>query len=686
VRRSGVAPRSSIVAGATLLAIATFALRADAHGSRLVPIEEKPPVSPPAALPAGAAPRPPGAHDWTGLHLGGHLAYDLAKARSTLLAPGSVESSGALGSLFGGVQVGYDHVLPSRILLGVEGDISFPHFVDDGAVTSLPTPRGAVTDKVDFVSTLRGRAGYAMDSWLLYATGGLAWSQARLHEDSSTSTGEADLLRVRTGWAAGAGAELAIGRAWSLRLEYQLDHLGGVAGAFASGTSYQSTGMDIQGIQLGLQWHFGGGDELSAAPDTAWWPIDSRDWNVHGQLTFVEQGYFGFRSPYQGPNSLSGSTQFQDTVSATAFLGLRLWEGGEVYVDPEIDQGFGLSQTLGVAGFPNGEAQKASYPDPRLNVDRLFLRQTFGLGGEQTTVEDGPNRLPATYDVSRLTVTVGRLSVGDAFLLNTYASDPRTQFLNWNIYGGGSYDWTMDRPGWTWGAIVDFNQPSWALRAGYFLENTVSNGNSYDLEIPTHGQYTVEPELRYSLLTRPGKLRLFGWVSRANMGSYADAVAMPLTTPGYPDITQTRQVRTNYGFVANVEQSITDDLGVFSRASYSPGLVEVMGWTDCDESVSLGTVLRGTAYRRPDDAIGVAGVVEGLSPEARSYFAAGGTGIVIGDGRLDYRPEEILEAYYAFGIARWVTLTLDYQLVANPGYNADRGPVSIYAARLHAEL
>jgi high affinity Mn2+ porin len=220
-------------------------------------------------------------------------------------------------------------------------------------------------------------------------------------------------------------------------------------------------------------------------------------------LTLIEQGYFRFRSPYAGENSLSGGTQFRNTASATAFLGMRLWRGAELYVNPELDQGFGLSQTLGIAGFPNGEAQKAAYPVPRVNVDRLFLRQTFGLSGARTTVADGPNRLASTYDVSRVTVTVGRLSVGDVFCLNAYASDPRTQFMNWNVYGGGSYDWTMDRPGWTWGAIVELSDAAWALRAGYFLEPTVSNGNSFDMTVPP----TVSTSSSRSFVTRCSRSR-----------------------------------------------------------------------------------------------------------------------------------------------------------------------------------
>jgi high affinity Mn2+ porin len=203
------------------------------------------------------------------------------------------------------------------------------------------------------------------------------------------------------------------------------------------------------------------------------------------------------------------------------------------------------------------------------------------------------------------------------------------------------------------------------------------------MHIPERGQYAAEFEWRYALFSQSGKLRLFGWVNHGTMGGYAAALALPPTTPNYPDIALTRQVRTNPGVVLNAEQAISGDLGLFSRASWSPGRVEILGGTDCSESWSLGGVLRGRAWGRPNDNIGVAGVAGGLSPIARAYFAAGGLGILIGDGALDYRAEQALEAYYALAAEKWATLSFDYQLVVNPAYNAARGPVSIYAVRIH---
>lgn len=637
----------------------------------------------PRARPAFAPP----AFRWTGLHVGGHVATDLGSTQSTLFLPAQTVSSNSFRSLFGGVQVGYDLALPGRVLVGVEGDISFPYFADDGVVLAGAAPPYSFTQKLDFVSTVRGRVGYALDRWLFYGTGGLAWSQARSITAAAATGASNTVLNWPIGWTAGGGAEVAIAPDWTLRGEYLFERMSDATGPFASGAGSASLAGNIHSIRLGLNWHFGGlGDRMTTpgtGPDT--WLPRREDWGVHWQSTFVEQGYFRFHSPYEGTNSLSGDTQFTNTVSVTAFLGLRLWEGAQLYLNPEIDQGYGLSQTFGVAAFPNGEAQKAEYAVPRLDIDRVMVRQTFGLGGEQEWVGDGPNQLPERRAIARFTVTLGRLSIGDAFGLNTYAFDPRTQFLNWNIYGSGSYDWTMDKPGFTWGAAAELNQKAWAVRFGYFLEPTESDGNSFDTNIPTHGQYLIEPELRYSLFSQPGALRLLAWATQANMGSYSEALALPRTTAQYPDMAETRRVRATYGFVANVEQAVSRDVGLFSRASFTPGLVEVMGWTDCDESLSLGTSLAGAAWHRTEDRVGLAGVIEGLSAEARAYFAAGGLGILIGDGRLNYRAEQVFEAYYSVSLAPGAALTLDFQFVANPAYNADRGPVPIYAARLHVD-
>jgi high affinity Mn2+ porin len=654
--------RGAVVAGIVLVALASDATAAD------VAVKASP---------------PPSTYDWSGLYVGGHVAYSLGGVTSTLSDPAPTGAENSFSSIHGGVQGGYNYVLASRLLLGAEADITFPNYFEDGAIFTAATPRGtSVTDQIDYIATLRGRVGYAFDHWLIYGTGGFAWSQARFGETPGVASAEDKILLTRIGWTLGLGAELAITRDWTARVEYLYDSFGSVAGVFPSGTGYRST-FDIQMLRLGLNYKLGTANANTGTPvSNDPWLLAPGSWNVHGQFTFIEQGYPAFHSPYEGVNSLSGANQAKNTTTATAFIGFRPWDGTDIYIDPEIDQGFGLSETFGIAGFPNTEAQKAAFPFPRLDVTHVYVQQTFGFGGEQETIEDGPNQIATKADISRLTLIAGKVQVTDFFDNNAYAHDGRTQFMNWQLYCCGSYDITMDQPGYTWGAMVDLNQRFWAFRAGYFLVPVVSNSDNFDMRLPD-GEYVGELELRYSLFAEPGKLRLMAWANHAVMGTYAAALAEPTTIPTYPDITLTRAVRTNYGFAANLEQAITADLGLFARASWSPGQDEIIGWTDVDESVSLGAALKGKSWGRPNDTVGVAGVLDGLSAAARAYFAAGGIGILIGDGALNYQPEKILEAYYSYSLNSWSALTFDYQFIANPGYNADRGPVNVFAGRVH---
>jgi high affinity Mn2+ porin len=316
-------------------------------------------------------------------------------------------------------------------------------------------------------------------------------------------------------------------------------------------------------------------------------------------------------------------------------------------------------------------------------VDRFIVRQTFSFGGPRDTVADGPNQLATVLGASRLTVSVGRITVGDYFNGNAYANDPRANFLNWGTYGATAYDFGMDQLSWTWGAVAELLRGAWGVRAGYFLLPAVSGANAFDTQFPTHGEYALELERQYTVGAQPGAVRLLGWVNRGNMGSYTAALALPANTPNYPDVTLTRETRTNPGGVISADQAVTNDLGLFSRLSWSPGHIEIIGATDCSNSVALGGVLKGRAWGRPNDNIGLAGVTGGLSSDARAYFAAGGTGIVIGDGALNYRREQVLETYYALMLEQWMTVSVDYQFIADPAYNADRGPVSVFALRLH---
>ncbi len=407
------------------------------------------------------------------------------------------------------------------------------------------------------------------------------------------------------------------------------------------------------------------------------------DWNFHAQSTFVGQAHSTFAAPVSGPNSLRNQWEFKRTLSLDLMMGRRLWAGAEVYVDGMMWQGFGLSDATGVAGFPNGESFRLGTQIPNVTFARAFLRQTISLGGESESVADDALQVAGTRDVSHLTFTIGKLSAKDLFDRNAYANDPRTQFLNWSLMANGAWDFPADALGYTSGAAVEWNEPKWAARAGTFLVPRYANGTSMDKSFTRSWSTVFELEHRHTLAERPGAVRGLVFLTQAQMGSYADTVADPALGG---NILATRAWRRKFGFGLNAEQEIAPDLGVFLRAGWNDGQNQTWMFTDVDRTISTGLSLKGRAWGRAEDTIGVAGVVNGISLDHRRFLAVGGTGITVGDGSLNYAPEILLETYYDARLPWRTHAMLDFQFVTNPAYNRDRGPVPIVGARLHWEF
>jgi high affinity Mn2+ porin len=628
------------------------------------------------------APRFQPVYDWTGLYFGAHAGFGRGFSNATLTDPSVAAMSNFFGGPIGGLQAGYNVQLPSRIVLGFEADVSFPNYIDGNSVIStLGTAKSYVVEQMDFVGSARGRLGYAAGPWLFYATGGLAFTGERFLNTPAIGNDE-KLLRMRLGWAAGGGVEYAFAPHWSLRLEYLYSQFQNAGVQFASGATTAST-LNFQSLRVGLNrkidWPANGSPlQLASLVDP-----ESNRWEIHGQTTYLPEGYPGFCALYTGTNSLTPAPQAQATWSNSLFLNMRLWEGGELYYNPELVQGFGLNDTVGVAGFPNGEAQKSNFPYPHYNTSRLFLRQTFGFGGEQEELPSAPGQLGGKVDVSRLTVQAGKFAVIDIFDGNAYAKDTRKDFLNWSMWAPGAFDYSADKVGLTYGATAEFNQKQWALRAGYFLIDGTSNSNNFDMRVFQRGEYVLELETRYSLFSQPGKLRTIAWFNSAYSGSYRETLNNPALNL---DIAQTREGRIKYGYVLNLEQALADDIGLFGRWSWNDGKTEIMAFTDIDASLATGLSIRGARWGRPDDVIGIGGAINALSKDHRDFIAAGGLGVLIGDGALNYRRERIFETYYAYALNKQITLTADYQFITNPAYNADRGPVSVFSGRFHGEF
>lgn len=406
---------------------------------------------------------------------------------------------------------------------------------------------------------------------------------------------------------------------------------------------------------------------------------------LYGQAIYAAQQTDGFHSPYAGPNSLTPSQSREMTI-ATLYLGARLWRGAELWLNPEMDQGRGLDDTLGLAGFSSGLAYKVGSNAPYFRLQRAFVRQTFNLGGERTVSEAGPNQFAVEQTSDRIVVTLGKFSVTDVFDTNRYAHDPTQDFLNWSVIDAGSFDYAADAWGYTVGTAVEGYTGPWALRAGLFDLSDVPNSRTLE---PGGDEYQIVLELehRHELFGRPGKLALTMFESHARMARLEDAIAYALETGEPIDPAPVRQFRKRDGFSLDLDQQLTDDLGVFARVGDAGGNVETYEFTDIDRTLSLGASLAGRRWSRPDDTVGVAGVANAISATRREFLALGGLGVLVGDGQLPHAGhEDIIETYYSCAILPALHVTLDYQWVGNPAYNRDRGPVSIFGVRVRLQL
>lgn len=406
--------------------------------------------------------------------------------------------------------------------------------------------------------------------------------------------------------------------------------------------------------------------------------LEELGWMIRGQATFVLQGHAGFRSPYHAEGSLRSPAQARNTLSTDLIIGRRLWEGAEFIVNPSVTRGFGFENTTGVAAFPNGEAFRLGTTDPNFFVPRVFFRQTIGLSADTVETDDDPLRFSRRMPRERITITAGKFAVWDIFDDNRYAHDARTQFMNWALVGGGAFDYAADARGFTNGLAVEWENGHWAVRGGVVQLARRVNGLFLDPAVTRGFQALASVERFWRIGEREGAVRVIYGASRARQSRWgeidpADPATFEQNARGY---------RLKHNLTISADQQITEDFGVFGRVSWNDGQTQNWMFTEMDRAVSLGGVLTGQRWGRPQDTIGLGTNVGWISPGRQRYLEAGGIGFITGDGRLNYQPEWATEIYYDARLAPGVNGALGYQLVVNPAYNADRGPVSIFTLRL----
>lgn len=692
-----------------------------------------------AAAADGASQRKePPAFSWAGFHIGANFGAGFPSWSGGRLEAGSGFVSNAFdlyapnhdraGASFG-AQVGYDWQI-GRWVYGVETDFNFLG-VRHSANGLFPAPAsylplgvtgyGLTTDESgNYFATFRGRLGFAVDRSLFYVTGGVAaggWRGASSLTFSNPAPGSlfyAPLSQSsRMKYAVGAGFEYALYDQWSARLEYLYLNQQLQTQVFDNGLSVQFGARqrsEAHLLRFGLNYRLAAEDGAGARSDKdqsddkksdeASNGKDAERYSVHGQTTGVVQGYPKFPALYSGPKSFTPKGQARFGSTTNLFAGVRLWDGAGVYINPEISEGYGLSNSAGAAAYVNSSVAKVGRAAPYMRFQRYFLRQIIGLNGGakesdpdtgsfNETLESTQNQLAGKVDRDRLILTVGKFAVGDVFDDNVYAHDPTTGFLNFAFNTMGAFDYAADAWGYTYGAALEWKQDWWTARAGLFQLSDVPNSEKIEPVLGRQFMGVAEFEARYDLFEQPGVVKFLVYGDNGYLNKVDEVVDFAFLTGNFPpDITNNalRKRRVKLGGGVNVQQQIAPNLGFFLRASMADGRYETVDYTDVDRQLSFGLVASGKLWGRSKDEIGAAMAFSGLSGPRVRYFALGGASVYIGDGALSYSGEKALEAYYKYNLAEGIDLTLDYQFFGNPAHNAARGPVNVFGLRAHAQF
>ena len=415
---------------------------------------------------------------------------------------------------------------------------------------------------------------------------------------------------------------------------------------------------------------------------------------LSGQANFISQWHPVFHSPYQGKNSLTPEAQDATSRVLTLYTGWRATNTAEFLCDVQETGGHGLSEALGVAGFFNLDVVRNPLLTKAPYVARLMWHQVIPLGGKKVVAERGPYSLFRELPERRLEVRFGKFSMVDFFDLNSYGTDSNLQFMNWAVDNNGAYDYAADTRGFTFGAMLEYHDRNWALRFAEGLMPKVANGIHLDADVSRAHSENIEFELRGRVIgKRPGVVRALSYVNHANMGDYEDAVNRWLANQGTPQATPAPEITAHplqttikYGFGLNFEQPLTGWLGLFGRWGWNEGQHESFAFTEVDQTWKIGLGGNGARWGRRNDHVGLAFVSNGISKAHAAYLADGGNGFILGDGKLHYGRENILESYYTVHLWRGIFPAVGLQYATNPGYNRDRGPVIVPTLRLHVDL
>jgi high affinity Mn2+ porin len=414
---------------------------------------------------------------------------------------------------------------------------------------------------------------------------------------------------------------------------------------------------------------------------------DTRFW-LSGQANFIFQTHPDFQAPYSGTHSLSPNYEKATSRVMTFYTGIRLNHSTEFLVDIEEAGGAALTQGFGLAGntdldiVRNPSLSKAPYLGRgmihaviALSPDKVENQRTF-----LSLFEELPRR--------RLELRFGKFSMPDFFDINSVGSDTHFQFLNWTADNNGAFDYAADTRGYTVGFTADYEDRNWGFRFAEALMPKIANGIDLVWKPWQAHAENFEYELRHGIVAKKsGVIRLLAYTNSANMGIYRDQVIKAAAAEATPDITaHPWRITQKYGFGINLEQNLTHYLTAFARFGWDDGRTESFAYTEVDQTFAEGVGANGAWWHRKQDRAGIAFVSNAIKKDHQNYLAAGGLGFLLGDGHLTYGRENIFESYYTVHVWRGIYLAPGVQHITNPGYNRDRGPVTVPTFRAHVEF
>ena len=414
----------------------------------------------------------------------------------------------------------------------------------------------------------------------------------------------------------------------------------------------------------------------------------SRFW-LSGQMNFIFQANPAFHAEYIGPNSFGPKYQKATSRVLTLYTGAQLNASTELLADVEETGGSALSTGLGMASFPNLDIVRNPSLTKEPYFSRWMIHKVFALSRDkvenQRTWLSLFDKLPRRH----LEIRLGKFSTVDFFDLNSVGSDTHFQFNNWAIDNNGAYDYAADTRGYTVGLIADYEDRNWGFRFAEALMPKVANGIDLVWKPWQVHAENFEYELRHGMIPKkPGVIRILAFTNSANMGIYRDAVAQfeqhLVATPEITD--HPWHITRKYGFGINLEQNVARNLTAFARFGWNNGKTESFAYTEIDQTYAVGLGALGGMWHRRQDRAGVAFVTSGISKDHQNYLADGGLGFLLGDSRLSYGRESVVETYYTAHIWRGLYVAPGLQHIVNPGYNRDRGPVLVPSVRLHTEF